>query len=128
MVDQHDRSSQQCHDDSSSNGIGSYGVENALGFVGGHGSFRFDAVSLQGQEGIAAPLVPAVRASHAHRLCQGVISVQIVVCISGLASGTAVASEAEHSGSDGAPLCLSQGDGAEVKGQDVGAGHGLVCG
>ena len=91
-------------------------------------SFRLvDAVSLQGVGGIPAPSCATRSGVHPHRCLQGVVGVQIVVCIGALASNTTINGEAENSGSDGAPLCLSQGDGAEVKGQDVGAGHGLVC-
>jgi len=47
-----------------------------------------------------------------------------------LASGAAVASKAKHCGSDRAPLCLSQGHGDAIHGQNVGAGHwfsGVNC-
>ena len=91
-----------------------------------HGSFA-DVISLQGQGSVAAPLVPLPQASHAHRLHQRVVCFQVVVCISGLASNAAINGEAEHSGSDGAPLPLGQGHGGEVVGQDVGAGHGLFA-
>ena len=61
---------------------------------------------------------------HPHRCLQGVVGVQVVVCVSSLASDSAIDCQAEHGGSDGAPLCLSQGDGEGIEGQDVGAdGH-----
>jgi hypothetical protein len=72
---------------------------------------------------LASPLVTVIRVSQTHRLCQGVVGVQVVVCIGVLASRTAVTGKAEHSGSDRRPLCLSQGHRAEVQREDVGAGH-----
>ena len=71
--------------------------------------------------------VPQV--SHPHGGLQGVVCVQVVICIRGLTSDPTITSDADQSGADGAPLCLSQGNGAEVKGQNVGSdGHrfGLV--
>ena len=44
-----------------------------------------------------------------------------------LASGTAVAGEADQSDADRRPLCLSHGDGAKIQWADVGAdGHWWV--
>ena len=60
---------------------------------------------------------------HPHRCLQVVVGIQVVVCIGALASSAAIDCQAQDSGADGAPLCLSQGDGADVKGQDVGAGQ-----
>jgi hypothetical protein len=65
---------------------------------------------------------------HPHRCLQIVVCLQVVGGISLLTRGAAITSEAEQGSADRAPLCLSQGDGAEVKGQDVGAdGHRVVC-
>lgn len=73
-------------------------------------------------------VTPCASASvvHSHRCLQGIVGVQVVVGVSTLASDAAVYCQAEHGGADGAPLCLSQGDGQQVQGQDVGAGHGGV--
>ena len=63
---------------------------------------------------------------HAHRCLQIVVCLQVVVGIGTFASNAAVTGNAQEGGADRAPLCLSQGDGAEVQGQDVGAdGHGV---
>jgi hypothetical protein len=63
---------------------------------------------------------------HAHGGLEVVVCLQVVVCISRLTCHPTITGEAKHGGSDCAPLCLSEGDSAEVKGQDVGAnGHGL---
>jgi hypothetical protein len=51
-----------------------------------------------------------------HRCLQGVVGVQVMVGIGGLTSDPTIASKADQSGADSAPLCLSQGDGAEVQG------------
>ena len=85
-------------------------------------------VSYRGWGGIPAPSCATSSGVHSHRCLQGVVGVQVVVCISSLASDSAIDCQAEHGGSDGAPLCLSQGDGEGIEGQDVGAGHGLLCG
>lgn len=74
----------------------------------------------------AAPCMPLARVSQPHRLCQGVVCFQVVVCVSRLASDTAVASEAEDSGSDRRPLGFGQGHGQFVQGEDVGSGH-VLC-
>ena len=67
--------------------------------------------------------MPDLRVSQTHCLCQGVVCFEVVVCVSGLTSGAAVTCQAQNSGADRRPLCLSQGNGAEVKGKNVGAGH-----
>lgn len=63
---------------------------------------------------------------HSHCLFKVVVGVQVVVGIGVLSSDAAVAGKAQNGGADGAPLRLSHGHGAEVQGQDVGAGHGSV--
>jgi len=60
---------------------------------------------------------------HPHRLCQGVVCLQIVVGVGVLTIKAALAGKGDQGGSDRRPLCLGQDHGAEVKGQDVGAGH-----
>ena len=75
--------------------------------------------------GHCCPLCATRSVVHSHRCLQGVVGVQVVVCVSSLTSGAAVASEAQNSGSDGAPLCLGEGDGAGVQGANVGEGHGV---
>jgi hypothetical protein len=70
-----------------------------------------------------AVCVPPLRVSQPHRLCQGVVCSLIVGSVAMLARHLTIASEADQSGSDRAPLCLSQGDRGEVVGEDVGSGH-----
>lgn len=70
--------------------------------------------------------VTVLRPSQTHCLCQVVVCLEIVVCVSVLSNGAAIAGKAQNSGADGAPLCFRQGDGAEIQGQDVGASH-RVC-
>jgi len=65
---------------------------------------------------------------HSHRCLQVVVGIQVVVSVTVLPCHPTVTGKAENSGADGAPLRLGQGDGAEVKGQDVGAGHEVRCG
>ena len=78
--------------------------------------------------GIPAPHCASASVVHPHRCFQIVVCFQVIVCISAIASDATIYSDAEDSGSDRAPLCLSQGDSAEVKGQDVGAnGHRFRC-
>jgi len=86
------------------------------------------AVSIGGRGGVCVTPCATRSGVHPHRCLQVVVGVQVVVCVSRLASDATINGEAEHGGSDGAPLCLSHGDGAEVKGEHVGAGHGVVCG
>jgi len=62
---------------------------------------------------------------HPHRCLQVVVGVEVVVSVRTLASDAAINCQAEDSGSDGRPLRFGQGDGAEVKGENVGAGHRL---
>ena len=50
------------------------------------------------------------------------LGVQVVVSVSTLASDAAIDCQAQHSGADGGPLGFGQGDGAEVQGEDIGAG------
>ena len=64
---------------------------------------------------------------HSHRCLQVVVGIQVVVSVTVLPchpSRPKIMSKAEQGDADGAPLRLSQGDGAEVIGEDVGAGHG----
>ena len=70
-----------------------------------------------------AVCVPPLRVSQPHRLCQVVVCSLIVGSVAMLARHLAVASEADQGSADRRPLCLSQGDGGEVVGQDVSAGH-----
>ena len=83
------------------------------------------AVILQGQRRGLGQLVDSASVVHPHRCLQGVVGVQVVVCVQRLASDAAVTSKTENSGADGRPLRFGQGDGAEVKGENVGAGHRL---
>ena len=82
-----------------------------------HGSFALvDVISLQGQAGGLCPPCASASGVHPHRCLKGVVGVQIIVCIGALASDATINGEAEHGGSDGAPLCLGQGHGQGVQG------------
>jgi hypothetical protein len=81
---------------------------------------------VQGRGAAASPQVDTYSVVHPHSLAQGVVSVSVVVCVSIFTSDPTITSEAQDSGSDGAPLGLGEGDGAGVQGQDVGSGgHGV---
>ena len=60
---------------------------------------------------------------HPHRIPQQVVGVQVVVGVGAVTLDPLIHCQAEDGGTDGRPLCLGQGDGAEVVGEDVGAGH-----
>ena len=70
-----------------------------------------------------AVCVPPLRVSHAHRFHQIVVCSQVIVCVSVVTLHTLITCQAQNSGADCRPLCLSQGDGGEVVRQDVSAGH-----
>ena len=96
--------------------------------------------SLQGQRGDLCPPCATRSVVHPHGSFEVAVCLQIVVCIRTLASDATIHSEAEDSGSDRRPLCLSQGHSQLIQGEDVGSdgnrsrlvdvislqGHGLV--
>ena len=67
--------------------------------------------------------MPVLKVSHVQGIHQQVVGAEVVVGIIVVALSTLIHCQAKHGSADGAPLCLSEGDGGEVVGQDVGAGH-----
>lgn len=93
-----------------------------------HGGVVVDSFNIQGGSCPCNPLCATRSIVHSHRCLQGVVGIQVVVCISRLTSDPTIHSETEHSSSDCAPLCLSHGHSQFVHRKNVGASHGVLVG